>query len=163
MNNATSIAHRLSAAVEKVTESGCWIWMGREWRGYGLLSVKSKNTRAHRISYEVHIGPIPDGMIVCHSCDVRSCINPDHLWIGTVKDNNNDALQKGRQRNGNMGKTHCPKGHEYAGPNLVIREQGRRGCKVCRNEVLRNKRRRKQALQQARGRSGGAANQGAGT
>ena len=46
MNNATSIAHRLSAAVEKVTGSGCWIWMGREWRGYGLLSVKYKNTRA---------------------------------------------------------------------------------------------------------------------
>lgn len=77
--------------------TGCWIWIGSLGaNGYGNMILGGKTLPAHRISYEQYIGLIPKGMCVCHKCDVRSCINPDHLFIGTHKDNMSDAVQKGR-------------------------------------------------------------------
>lgn len=77
--------------VEKMA-SGCWEWRGGTTKGYGTYRDKS----AHRVSYERYKGPIPPGMIVCHSCDNPSCVNPDHLWAGTYSDNANDMWSKGR-------------------------------------------------------------------
>ena len=80
-----------------VSESGCWEWHGKIMhKGYGVLSVNNKETRAHRASYEVFVGAIPDGMVIMHMCDNRRCINPDHLKPGTHKQNVQDAVAKGR-------------------------------------------------------------------
>lgn len=77
--------------------SGCWLWRDRpSERGYGTLRIKDIGNYAHRISWELHNGPIPDGMCVCHKCDVRLCVNPDHLFLGTRIDNNLDRDRKGR-------------------------------------------------------------------
>lgn len=80
-------------------DSGCWIWQSSFASGYGCIGRGGKGNQAaaHRISYELHFGPIPEGMLVCHTCDVRACCNPKHLFLGTYSDNAKDCLAKGRQ------------------------------------------------------------------
>lgn len=81
----------------ETTENGCIVFTGsRNLFGHGEISYKGKRFRAHRLSYMVNIGPIPEGMVVCHKCDNPPCINPDHLFIGSQADNLKDARQKGR-------------------------------------------------------------------
>lgn len=83
----------------RVPIAGCWLWTGTEnGHGYGQMSVNNKGRMAHRYSYELHVGAIPPGMVVCHSCDVPLCVNPAHLFLGTQKDNIRDMVRKGRHR-----------------------------------------------------------------
>jgi hypothetical protein len=80
-----------------ISESGCWVWQLNCFHdGYGMYGNKFYKARAHRGSYEAHKGAIPDGMIVMHTCDVRCCVNPDHLEVGTNSDNMRDMMSKGR-------------------------------------------------------------------
>ncbi len=89
------------ANFEPVTESGCWIWTGPTNKGgYGQSSWKGIYYRAHRFSYKQFKGPIPENMFVCHACDVRCCVNPEHLFLGTHLENIQDMLKKKRQARG---------------------------------------------------------------
>jgi len=94
-NYITKLTKRLLSKVNK-TES-CWLWTGAmNSAGYGLFSFEGKEALAHRFSYRLFTGEIPDGLVILHSCDVRECINPEHLSVGTHTENMEDCLAKGR-------------------------------------------------------------------
>jgi hypothetical protein len=81
---------------------GCWLWTaGKFATGYGSFSLNHHKTiKAHRFSYALAYGPIPDSLFVCHRCDVRACVRPDHLFLGTPADNMHDRDRKGRAMKG---------------------------------------------------------------
>ncbi len=85
--------------VEMLPFSGCWIWMGKlSEKGYGIISTKGVDKRAHRVFWEIENGPIPVGKYACHHCDTPACVRPDHIFIGSQKENLADCRRKGRNK-----------------------------------------------------------------
>lgn len=121
---------RFLARVDKTDT--CWLWTGAtNGKGYGRLYADGAHVYAHRYSFETFVGPIPEGMVLCHSCDVRNCVNPAHLWPGTVKDNQQDMSAKGRGRGRFSGATHCAQGHEFTEATTRHLSNGGRRCRTC--------------------------------
>lgn len=89
----------IESKINRFSKNSCWIWIGaKNEKGYGVIQIDGKRHRAHRLVYELYVGSIPPGMLVCHSCDEPSCCNPKHLWLGTNADNQRDKHAKGRGR-----------------------------------------------------------------
>jgi hypothetical protein len=96
-----SVQARLWARVKPAANSECWVFVGTGTvnGGHGAIRVDGKMEKAHRVAWKLAHGSIPDGMCVCHHCDNPPCINPAHLFLGTVADNNRDRHNKGRSKN----------------------------------------------------------------
>jgi hypothetical protein len=134
-----------------IDDNGCWLMRPAQY-GYAVVQVytngKQKLVRAHRYSYQVFVGSIPEGLVICHTCDVKNCVNPEHLVAGTQKENIQDALNKGIF---GACKTHCKRGHELSENNLYYMfQKGRnttvRQCKTCWKLRDKKYREKKQAV-----------------
>lgn len=116
----------------KVKQGGleeCWPWLASlNTTGYGEFYLDGKIRKAHRIAYELTVGPIPDGLTLDHLCRNRECVNPFHLDPVSMREN---ILRGAAPSARNARATHCPKGHPYSGRNLIVRPSGSRGCRVC--------------------------------
>lgn len=133
----------------KVTkQDGCWLWSGApDAYGYSRFTLThSKTVKAHRVAYELVVGPIPDGLVIDHLCKNRACVNPAHME--PVKSGVNvmrgDSLQAK-----NAAKQHCPKGHPYDEENTYVQKKGSRCCRECgraRNREYHRTGRRKPRL-----------------
>jgi hypothetical protein len=95
------ILTRFEAQYQPEPMSGCWIW-NREHSsfGYGTINAFGRKQMAHRVAWQLFRGPIPDGFLVCHRCDIPGCVNPNHLFLGTPADNAQDMVSKSRQSRG---------------------------------------------------------------
>lgn len=87
---------RFSGKYKINAETGCWEWVSTFSKGYGQIRMSGKYLYAHRVAYELFKGPITDGLLVCHKCDNPRCVNPEHLFLGTHRDNVVDSINKGR-------------------------------------------------------------------
>lgn len=111
--------------------TGCWVWTGSaDPRGYGHVMIKRKCNMAHRVVYELLVGPIPEGLQLDHLCHNPWCVNPEHLEPVTPTQNNLRGLTNVCAVNSR--KTHCKRGHELTGYNLKLVKKGRM-CRTCQN------------------------------
>lgn len=115
--------------------SGCWLWLGPPIKdGYGLFVANRHTTTAHRWAWMLFRGAIPDGKVVCHHCDNPACVNPDHLFVGTLGDNMQDMHDKNRHPNSPK-RSVCRNGHNLATAGLHRNQSNPNGtCEQCRQE-----------------------------
>lgn len=114
----------------KVDENGCWVWQKfRHAKGYGGTYFRGRTDRTHRVMWMLVNGEIPKGKLVCHTCDNPPCCNPDHLWLGTIWENGQDAKRKGRCKYQKT--TACKNGHPWIEGNYRLTKDGFKACKIC--------------------------------
>lgn len=124
-NDGPSAAEIDSFWSKVAVNDDCWWWMAGAGRdGYGVISIGAYPVKAHRFSWELHFGEIPDGMCVCHRCDNKLCVRPDHLFLGTTQDNIADRDSKGRQIKGER----HPDAKLTEETVRLIRSRYKRGC-----------------------------------
>lgn len=112
----------------------CWEWTGCKDRdGYGQFGYNNRQWKAHRIAYFFSHGSIDDSKLICHHCDNPKCVRPEHLYQGTVKDNSQDMINRGRHKSFLGSRTHCSAGHEYNDENTYYSKE-KRVCKICRRQ-----------------------------
>lgn len=120
------------------TNSGkrrCWLWSrALNHKGYGHLKFQGRYWIASRLSWTLIFGEIPKGLFVCHKCNVKHCINPGHLYLGTPKQNVDDAIRDGLTDPKWTTQKHCPKGHSNW---MTYGKTRRRQCRTCHNERTR--------------------------
>lgn len=109
--------------VSLVPCGGCWLWDGATTYGYGRFRVDNRSALAHRHSYEMHVGPIPDGLVLDHLCRVKACVNPAHLEPVTQQANVRRGIKSQHP--------YCPQRHD---PNWYIDNKGARHCRDCDRE-----------------------------
>lgn len=119
-----------------VTSDGCWMWQGQiAANGYGRFrpDPQRPSMQAHRVAYELFVGPIPDGLQLDHLCGVRACVRPDHLEPVTGRENRLRSLANVITIN--AAKTECKRGHPFTPENTYVRpDRGHRSCKTCQRE-----------------------------
>jgi hypothetical protein len=116
----------------------CWLWRAsRERGGYGMFHLDGKKRLAHRVAYELAIGPVPEGLVLDHLCRTRDCVNPKHLEPVTFREN---VLRGAGITAQCARKSHCLRGHPLSGPNLYLHSDGRRECRSCRPTTLAGRR-----------------------
>lgn len=119
----------------------CIVWIGdRSRNGYGQTSYRGKTCRVHRIIYQVTKGVrVSRDLHVCHTCDVKTCVNVRHLWVGTHAENQRDKAIKGRVNYSSARYAHCKRGHEFTSENTRYDSRGFRQCRMCARRRLRIK------------------------
>ncbi len=126
---------RLMLKVSPEPNSGCWLWTGAfDPNGYGRFHFRGNGRLAHRVCYELMRGPISDELQLDHLCRTPACVNPEHLEPVTA------MVNQHRSPITNATKTHCAKGHPYAGENLSNRSNGSRRCLECHRNSMRKQR-----------------------
>lgn len=142
-----SVTTRLLRLALCDTATRCWVWQGYQRRGYGRIMGKTRHDTAHRLSYELFVGPIPAGLTIDHLCHNTLCVNPAHLEAVTLRENiaRRDNAGCGWRRN----KTHCKRGHAFTASNTTVRidQKGRlsRNCRECKDMHNRARYRREKA------------------
>lgn len=139
-------SHLLDTIVQE-PNTGCFLWTKNcDKDGYGKVYYKNKHWRAHRLSFHIFKNNVKTKDLVCHKCDTPSCINPEHLFIGTPLLNMRDKVKKGRLKNQHMNKTHCKNGHIFNEKNTLIftnKDKKKRACKICYVKSWKERNKRK--------------------
>src|SRR5882672_5605131 len=131
---AEAIKANLLSHIE-VDSNGCWLWQRSRHRdGYGKIKLAGKDQYVHRVSYEIHVGPIPAGLCIDHLCRNRACCNPIHLECVTPIENFRRGISPAEVA---ARITHCPKGHPYDAINTYMHPRGKRVCIACRKIAQR--------------------------
>lgn len=126
-----TVLERLDASTVR-HPGGCWIWTGTLYsNGYGSIYVDGRVSLTHRVSYEIRVSKVPEGLEIDHLCRVRSCLNPEHLEPVTHAENMRRAMR-----------THCVNGHEFTAENTYRPADGKRYCRTCRRQRNREQRER---------------------